>query len=111
MRIVPSGPGQFTERVDLEFCEGGPGVVIADVRGVLDEHSAGRFEETLLAGLIGLDRPLVLMVVDLHAVPEIDASGVAAIVRVTRLAGARGVDVFITGGSALLGFTGVCGFF
>ncbi|MFJ8957775.1 STAS domain-containing protein [Lentzea sp. NPDC102401] len=97
--------------MDLEFCGGGPGVVIAEVRGVLDERSARQFEETVLTGLIGLDWPLVLMVVDLRAVPEIDACGVAALVRVTRLAGSRDVDVFVTGGSALLGFTGVCGFF
>jgi anti-anti-sigma regulatory factor len=108
---VPCGPGHFTEHVDLEFCEGGPGVVIAEVRGVLDEHSARRFEDAVLAGLIGLDRPLVLMVVDLRAVPEIDACGVAALVRVTRLAGSRDVEVFVSGGSTLLGFTGVCGFF
>lgn len=83
-------------------------MVIAEVRGVLDERSARRFEETVLAGL---DQDPVLMVVDLREVPEVDVSGVAAIVRVTRQAGARDVDVFVTGGSALLGFTGVCGFF
>ncbi|MFI6095031.1 STAS domain-containing protein [Lentzea sp. NPDC051213] len=83
-------------------------MVIAEVRGVLDERSARRFEEGVLAGL---DRHLVLMVMDLREVPEIDAPGVAAIVRVTRLAAARDVDVFVTGSSALLGFTGVCGFF
>ncbi|MEU3648116.1 STAS domain-containing protein [Lentzea sp. NPDC034063] len=97
--------------MDLEFCAGGPGVVIAEVRGVLDGRSARRFEDAVLTGLIGLDRPLVLMVVDLRAVPDVDACGVAALVRVTRLAGSRDVDVFVTGGSGLLGFTGVCGFF
>ncbi|TWP53945.1 STAS domain-containing protein [Lentzea tibetensis] len=107
-RIVPGRPVQFTEPVDLELSAGGPGVVIAEVRGVLDERSARRFEETVLAGL---DQDPVLMVVDLREVPEVDVSGVAAIVRVTRQAGARDVDVFVTGGSALLGFTGVCGFF
>lgn len=86
-------------------------MVIAEVRGVLDQHSARRFEKTVLTGLIGLDMPLVLMVVDLHAVAEIDACGVAALVRVSRLAGSRDVDLFVTGGGDLLGFTGVCGFF
>ena len=105
---MPSRQRQFTRHVDLELCEGGPGVLIAEVRGVLDKRSARQFEDGLLAGL---DQHLVLMVMDLREVPEIDAPGIAAIVRVARLAAARDVEVFVTGSNALLGFTGVCGFF
>ncbi|WP_156093724.1 hypothetical protein [Lentzea aerocolonigenes] len=37
--------GQFTERVDLEFCDGRPGIVIAELRGVLDDAACGHRQQ------------------------------------------------------------------